>query len=288
MLIVIPIAMLCLLSTSLALFSVFGKYLYSLTNNRRAWHSIRDKFVLITAATSEFGEALCMALARRGVKLVILGPFEDRLLELKSKLSTKADVLYHSVDIAHCTDFSFIEKYDIGLVINKIGDITQAPAHFIDQNIDVVLDFHLRAPLNFLKAVVTAMAEKHKGYIVNIAFGHSTRPCPYFSLSAALKCAFKSWSESMYYEMMPYNVNVEYLEIGAVHDSESKGSKPSVFRPTLETTAEWVVRTIGNSYFTVPYYVHFLQFILLKMTPKCIVGRIRCNINQEKMRPSVV
>lgn len=225
-----------------------------------------------------------MALARRGVKLVIIGPDEDRLIELKHRLPNKADVLYHPVDITHCTDFSFIEKYDVGLVINKIGDITQDPSHFIDQNVDVILDFNFRAPLNFLKAVITAMAEKHKGYVVNITFGHSIRPSPYYALNAAIRCAFRSWTESMYYEMMPYNVNVEYLEIGDVCDSETKGSKPTIFTPMLSTIADSVVKTIGNSYFTVPYCIHFIQFMLLKLSPKCIMGRLRSNINQDKMK----
>ncbi len=74
--------------------------------------------------------------------------------------------------------------------------------------------------MNFAKSIMISMVEKHKGYIVNIGLGEFGRPCPYFSLNAAIHTAFKILSESMYYEMMKYNVNVEYMEIESYNDDD--------------------------------------------------------------------
>lgn len=269
--------------TACTLITIVISYSYSFTTNRFVWSSLSDKFVLVTHATSEFGTALCMALARKRIKMVLLDTSEDRLLSLKSKLNPKIDIVHKAIDIAHCSDFSFLEKHDIGLVIHQIASGDPTPLHFIEQNIDQVLDSHLKAPLQLEKTVMTSMAEKHKGYIVNVGFGHSYMPSPHHSLDSAIKYAFKSWSQSMYYEMMPFNVCVEYLEIGNLVNSESKG-KPTLFTPTVATAADWAIGTLGNSYFTVPHVFQYVRYLFLSLVPKCIVARRRVSKNVEMKR----
>ncbi|ELA42095.1 uncharacterized protein VICG_00944 [Vittaforma corneae ATCC 50505] len=272
--------------TAFALMAIVIVYSYSFTTNRFVWSSLSDKFVLVTYATTEFGAALCVALARKKIKMILLDTNEDRLLSLKSKLDQNICVVHRAIDIVHCSDFSFLEKYDIGLVIHQIGGSDSVPLHFIEQNIDQVLDSHLKAPLNLEKTVMISMVEKHKGYIVNIGFGHSCLPSPHHSLNSAIKCVFKSWSQSMYYEMMPFNVCVEYLEIENMVDSKSI-DRSTCFTPTVETAAKWAIATLGNSYFTVPHIFQYIQYLFFNLIPKSIVARRRISKNEEVKRRKV-
>lgn len=261
--------------TMIKIIALFYKYFYSINNNDIVWASLKNKYVLVTSASTEFSQSLCHWLSNKKINLVLIGQNEDKLIDLKSKLIQKVDVYIHPMNISNCSDFSFLDKYDIGLLINCIGDIETVPEYFIDQSIESIIDSQLKAPMCLIKTVMTMMIEKHKGFIINIAFGHCSKPTPHMSLKYAIKSTFKSWSESMYYEMMPYNVNVEYVEIGRM---ASDGN--SIF-PNIEKVSKDVVDTLGSSYFTVPSFIHLIFFIFRQILPRSVIGRLRNNLNQE-------
>lgn len=256
-------------------FTLLTKYFYSVTNNDRVWKSIVGKYVIVTNPDNEFEEALCMQLAKKDIKLILLGFNESKLLELKAKLCKKVEVVTHLIGSTQQKDFSFLENYDIGLFINKVGPFTNNPKYFIDQNIDLVFESCFTSPMSLLKTVVTCMAERHKGYIVNIGFNYSIKPSPQFSIISSIKSAYRSWSESMYYEMMPYNVNVEYMEMGCICSNIHPHEKPNIIRPSMNKAVESILGSLGSSYFTVPYFYHFLFYICVYITPRFIMGRIR-------------
>lgn len=261
-----------------------SKYLYSITNNHHVWESLHDKFVLITCATTEFGAALCAQLAEKKIKMVILGPIEDKLLDIKAKFGHSVEIFHHAVSISNCFDFTFLDKYDIGLVINTIGDIEGDPLYFMDQNIDSNVDVHVKAPLNLTKSIITSMAEKHKGYVVHIGFGSTDKPSPYFTVPTAIQRAFRSWSESMYYEMMHYNINVEYMQIGRFSKATANTKWWHFQSPSVETVAKCVINTLGSSYFTIPYLFHFIEFMIIMLIPRFLIGRVRYYKNEDVIR----
>lgn len=256
-------------------FTLLIKYLYSISSNRKVWKSISGKYVLVTNVNSEFEESLCLILAQKNIKLILIGPNENRLLKLKTKIGSKLEVIHYSIDMTHQKDFTFLEKYDIGLVINRVGSFTDIPEMFVNQNTDGVIDLCIKAPMNLLKVVMTAMAENHLGYVVNIGFHYSIKPSPRFSTVASIKSAYKAWSESMYYEMMPFNVNVEYMEMGDILFSEDKLDSSNFLTPDVYKAAESIIGSLGSSYFTVPYFSHFIMYICVFITPRFIIGRYR-------------
>lgn len=260
--------------------SLLCKHFYSISNNRNVWRSLRGKFALVTNATSDVGEALCQRLAEKGINLVITDTKEHKLTDLRTRLARKVKVVHHTVDFNDCTDFSFLEKYDIGLLINKIGFADSRPQYYIDQNIDSLIDSYMRGPFCMMKSVLTSMIEKHKGYVVNIGLAYSVKPRPHFSFMAAVRLAYRSWSESMYYEMMPFNVNVEYMDTGSICLQISNQEGPSLLRPSPDVFARSVIDSLGSSYFTVPYFPHLLEYIVTSIIPKFFIARVRCFRNE--------
>lgn len=258
--------------------SLLCKHFYSILNNRKVWESLRGKFALVTNATSDIGKALCQGLTEKGVNLVMIDTNEHKLADLRTRLTRKVKVVHYAVDIGDCTDFSFLEKYDIGLLINKIGFADSKPQYYIGQNVDSLIDSYVRGPFCMMKSVLTSMIEKHKGYVVNIGLAYSIKPRPHFSFMAAVRLAYRSWSESMYYEMMPFNVNVEYMDIGATC-SQSSG-RASLLRPSPDILARCIIDSLGSSYFTVPYFPHLLQYIITSMVPGFFIARVRSFRNE--------
>jgi len=60
---------------------------------------MQKRIALITGATSGIGEATAHLLAKNNFNLILCGRREDRLIKLKSALSSIADVIILSFDV---------------------------------------------------------------------------------------------------------------------------------------------------------------------------------------------
>ena len=58
-----------------------------------------DEYIFITGASSGFGEATAQLFASKGYPLILMARREERLLELKKKLSQRVDVILLVCDV---------------------------------------------------------------------------------------------------------------------------------------------------------------------------------------------
>lgn len=264
-------------------FSYLFKYLFSLLNNYKVWESLHGKFVVVINANTELGEPICHQVVEKGLKLIMIGDNENALIKLREKILKKTKIIYYAIDLSSISDFSFLEKYDIGLLINLLTMEDQNPKYFINQKISRTVDFHIRSQYQILKTVLTQMTEKHKGFIVTVNLSYSIHPYPQRAFVSALTSSFKLWSESMYYEMMSSNINIEFMDIGPLTYSHN-ASKANIFRPTPQIVAKYILKTLGASFFTIPYFPHMLEYIGLFIFPGFIVARQRHAKNEIRIR----
>lgn len=262
-------------------FSWLFKYFFSLLNNFKVWESLQGKYVVVTYATSELGEAICARIVEKGMKLLLLGNNEQDLIHLRARLLKKTKIIYHVVDFSIASDFSFLDKYDIGLIINLLIVPDPKPQYFINQKVASTIDSLLRGQFQMLKAVLALMAQKHKGYVLNVNFSFSLQPRPQTAFVSALMSFYKLWSESMYYEMMPSNVNVEFMDVGPV---DSSNARFSLFNPSVETLSKCIVGTLGTAFFTIPYFPHLIEFSMIFTLPGFLVARYRSAKNEALIR----
>lgn len=248
------------------------KHVYSSLNNEIVWRKLRDKWVLVTNATTEVGVALCKNLASRGCSIIITGTNKMKLAALRKELETHTRVVSYVIDYSTDKDFSYLDAYDIGLVINKLGFYEAEPSQFIDKDLDYFLDHNIRGPLILLKSVIDGFIGRNFGYVVNIGFHYSNKPRPFYTMNSSAKALLHSWSESMYYEVRGCRVNVEYMETGTI---ALGGMQVGWLAPSPDTFAKSVFSMFGNSYFTIPYFPHFLEFLVLSFIPKFIAARYR-------------
>lgn len=248
------------------------KYMYSYLNNDDIWKKINKKWIVVTNATSKIGMAFSRHLAKRGCNLIITGINEKALEELKKELDRTANVVYHKVDYSEETDYAFLKEYDIGLAINKIGFYNCKPMKFTENNMNTFMTLNVQIPLNFMKCMLEIFVKNDFGYIINIGFDYSEKPRPFFTLINSVKSMFRAMSKNLYYELKGSKVRVEYMECGSVSLKESGGS---LFVPTASNLANSVFSMFGNSYFTVPYFPHFIEYLVLKFIPNFILARYR-------------
>lgn len=264
--------------------SLICKHGFSWSNNERVWESLKGQHCLIVNCASEESFALCNELVERGMKLVMIGDKEEVLNNFRRRVRRPSKVYLHIVDFSGYLDFSFIEKYNIGLFINNLKFPPSKPEHFIDQKVSNMVDVCLRGQLQLTKVITCTMMDRNKGYVLNIGYSYSLHPMPYRSMMSAINMAYKAFSAAMYYELLNYNVNFEYMDVGTVTTSASKNKTPTLFAPSLEVFAKQVLNKFGSSYFTVPYFPHFLEFLIIQIFPSFLVARFRKSANEDAIR----
>jgi len=261
------------------LFYIIGpilSHVFSITNNKRVWSRLQGKYALITDASSEVGVALCTAAAERGCKLLIIDPSEENCRRLKQSFNKITQVITYNLDPVTCTDFSFLEKYDVGLFINKVGYKWSDPTRFLDRDVQEMVANFFVAPLLISQAILPRMLRNHCGYIVTIGFGSLSLPMPYYSIVQAAMKFYKQWSLSMYYELKETLIIVEYLE-GDHIDVECKKRLGGWFTMSSAEFARAVMEVFGNSYHVFPSFFCMLKSFFWGVFPKFLIGRIRTN-----------
>ena len=154
-----------------------------------------SKIVLITGATSGFGEATAERFAKAGYKVIVTGRRKERLEALKAKLPT-CDILPLSFDVTQKEEvFAAIaslpnEYKNIDILVNNAGILTQNDfnMNYLDISLDEwdsVINVNLKAVFFMCQNMAKHMLKNSvRGHIVNIASEMGLRPaCVTYGIS---------------------------------------------------------------------------------------------------------
>ncbi|MBP5189615.1 MAG: SDR family NAD(P)-dependent oxidoreductase, partial [Bacteroidales bacterium] len=79
-----------------------------------------------------------------------------------------------------------------------------------------MLRLHVFTATRLVMLFGEAMKGRRRGYIVNMSSMTAQLPAPGITIYSATKAYLKSYSESMYFELAPYNVGVTVVMPGAI------------------------------------------------------------------------
>lgn len=186
---------------------------------------MNKKTVLVTGATSGFGEACAHQFAQHGYQVIINGRRTNRLESLKHALVTQYQ--------APCYIAAF-DVQDRGAVLSAIGQI---PPDFA--NIDVLvnnaglalgrdlfdeasledwntmIDTNVKGLLYVSKAVVSLMKKAKKGHIINIGSIAGKEVYERGNVYCASKHAVDALNKAMRIDLLPHNIKVTAIHPGA-------------------------------------------------------------------------
>jgi NADP-dependent 3-hydroxy acid dehydrogenase YdfG len=135
---------------------------------------VMTQTVLITGASSGFGEACAHHFAAQGARLILCARRMQRLQALASKLSQTTDVLIEQLDVREQSAvFEFIRQLPepwraIDVLVNNAGlALGLEPAHRADLNDwDTMIDTNIKG-LNYMtRAVLPLMINRNQGHII--------------------------------------------------------------------------------------------------------------------------
>ncbi|HTI71907.1 MAG TPA: SDR family oxidoreductase [Candidatus Limnocylindria bacterium] len=116
----------------------------------------------------------------------------------------------------------------VDVLVNNAGVAYRTVAeHIDDQAWQHIMEVNCRAPLDLTTRLLPGMRQRRMGRIINISSVGGMMAMPTMALYSAAKFALEGLSESLWYEVRPWGIDVVLVEPGFIH-SES-------FRNTLFT-----------------------------------------------------
>ncbi|MBU6262614.1 MAG: SDR family NAD(P)-dependent oxidoreductase [Bacteroidetes bacterium] len=190
-----------------------------------------NKTVLITGATSGFGEAMAYVFAAAGDRLILTGRNENKLAAISADLISKHNVAVHTL----CFDiqnkeavFAAVQSLPAGftsidVLINNAG-LALGRDSFQDASIEdweTMIDTNVKGLLYISKAVLPLLINNKKGHIINIGSTAGVEVYKDGNVYCASKHAVAAISKSMRIDLLPHHIKVTAIHPGAAETNFS-------------------------------------------------------------------
>lgn len=179
---------------------------------------LSNKLILLTGASGGIGQAIARRLAKRGVRLILVGRSAQRLNHLARELNLRAgggfvlsaDITTSAgLDIIRTALMALQEPLD-GLIncagVNAFSWLQDTETHEIER----LIATNVTAPLLLTRLVLPFM-NPVDGRIVNLGSSFGSLGYPGYSVYCASKFALRGFSEAMRRELSDSPIQVAYL-----------------------------------------------------------------------------
>ncbi len=181
-----------------------------------------SRLALVTGASSGIGMEMCRLLAGINIPIIMTGRNIGRLNslaeELRQKYQEKQDsssqIISFGADLqteeGRSSVVQAIWKYAPDLIVNNagIGLYGNALSHETKEQLELI-EVNVRALTEFTLEGAKAMVKaKRGGVILNVSSACDHLVFPDFAVYAASKAFVTSFSNSLYYEMLPLGVHI--------------------------------------------------------------------------------
>jgi len=189
------------------------------------------KTILITGASSGFGEAIAKTLAKQNVKLILTGRNKAKLNDVCHFIAshTKSETLplvFDVQDLESCKnaiDAIPADFKDIDVLINNAGLAVELTT--IDQgNYEAwerMINTNIKGLLYMTRLISPIMVAKKSGHIINIGSISSREVYVGGNVYCATKHAVLALSQGMRMDLLPHHIKVTHVAPGAAETNFS-------------------------------------------------------------------
>jgi NADP-dependent 3-hydroxy acid dehydrogenase YdfG len=220
--------------------------------------SLTGKVVIITGASSGFGEDAARLFAQEGCKVVLAARRLDRLQALASEIQSKGgEAIAIPVDVANRTDVELMVKSAIDLYGQVDILFNNAGFGRLDwlENLDEARDIETQVEVNLLgviqatRAVLPHMLERKSGHVINMSSVAGWIAAPLYSIYAATKFGVRGFTDALRREVSPFGIQISGIYPGpattefGLHAHSKARRSPNIFKG-LTMTSEHVARRV--------------------------------------------
>ena len=217
------------------------------------------KTIMITGATSGFGEASARLFAKNGWKLILTGRRQQRLNALQNELG--------GADKVHCCCFNVSDRQavenafqslpepfsNIDVLLNNAGlalGLESADEAVLD-DWEQMVDTNIKGLMYCTRTVLPKMKQRGQGYIINIGSIAGNWPYPGGNVYCASKAFVKQFSLALRADLLGSGIRVTNIEPGnaetefsMVRFKSDEDRANSVYNKTEALTANDIADTV--------------------------------------------
>ena len=224
--------------------------------------NLQNKCVLITGASSGFGEACTRRYAAAGSSVVLAARNLEKLQQLKSELKGKHPGVACHIMQLDVRDNTLVDELpgslpkefqEIDILINNAG-LALGLGGAWESDVDEweqMLDTNCRALTRITRRILPGMVERNCGHIVNVGSVAGNWPYPGGNMYGATKAFVQQFSRNLRCDLVGKNIRVTNIEPGmadtqfsTVRFGGDSQKAAKVYEGTQPLTAEDVAETI--------------------------------------------
>jgi NADP-dependent 3-hydroxy acid dehydrogenase YdfG len=221
--------------------------------------SLKGKVVIVTGASSGFGESTAKLFAQEGCRVVLAARRLDRLEALANQVrSLGGDALPVSMDVSQPAQIeamvqATLDAYGrIDILFNNAGFGRLDWFEVLDpvKDIQGQITVDLLGVMWTAHAVLPQMYKQRSGHIINMSSIAGWAAPPVYAVYAAAKFGVRGFSEALRRETMPFGLHVSTIYPGSAatefqsHIGENKAKKHFVTPNWLRVTSDDVGRGV--------------------------------------------
>lgn len=214
--------------------------------------------VVVTGASSGFGEAIARRYAKHGARLVLAARRLDRLEKLKAELS---GVPVHAVELdVRSRDavervFATLpaEFAQVSILVNNAGlALGLEPAYKVNlDDWETMIDTNVKGLVTVTRTLLPGMVERNKGHIVNIGSVAGNHPYPGGNVYGGTKAFVKQFSLALRSDLLGTQIRVTNIEPGMAETEFSivrfkgnAGEAEKIYQGVDALTADDIAETV--------------------------------------------
>ena len=189
-----------------------------------------EHIVLVTGATSGFGDAIARRFLANGHKVIAAGRREERLDALKASLPLEQQKKLLTVALDVC-DSAMVDAFPenlpvdfskVTILVNNAGlalGLEPAPKAFLD-DWDRMIDTNIKGLVHMSRAFLPGMVDRTRGHLINIGSVAANYPYPGGNVYGGTKAFVKQFSLNMRADLIGTPVRVSCIEPGMCGGTE--------------------------------------------------------------------
>lgn len=200
--------------------------------------NLANKVVLITGASSGFGEEAARLFVKEGCRVVLAARRLDRLQALAESLQSQGgEALAFPVDITNRAEVelmvqSALDLYgQIDILFNNagIGRVDWFENHTPERDIELLVQVNLIGLMQVTRAVLPHMLERSSGHIINMLSIAGLIAAPLISSYSASKSGARAFTDALRREVAPLGIRVSGIYPGsaATEFGQHTGKNPA-------------------------------------------------------------